>query len=58
MFAKFMADFLFSFLFSTLPEAKAPMGEAMSTTRMLLCKTISAMYEDNLMTLEFLPNTN
>lgn len=58
MFAKFMADFLLSFLFSTLPQAKAPMDEAIPTTRMLLCKTVSAMYEDNSMTLEFLPNTN
>lgn len=58
MLAKFMADFLFSFLFSTLPQAQAPMGAAMPTARMLLCETISAMYEDNLTTFEFLSNTN
>lgn len=58
MFAKFRAGFLFSFPFSTLPQAKAPMGEAMPTIKKLPCKTISATYEDNLIALEFLHNTN
>lgn len=58
MFAKFRAVFLFSFLFSTLPQTKAPMGEAMLTTKKLLCETIKALPADNLIATEFLPNTN
>ena len=58
MFAKFMADFLFSFLFGTLPQAKAPTGEAMPMTGKLLYKTINVMDEDDLTASESLPTKN